>query len=192
MSYEQITIPEGTIFYHKNSQYKTKVPVLARVVKKKVKKDSEYIINAREALKKMGITFEAVFLKNEFHFETDKADKQKRDIYKIKLRRGKAELSVDFGQSLANSKGGILEKHYDKTTKEPYYTTNKGTAPTEYDLLSCLTKYNPGIFEDYCKEYGYDPDSRRAEKDYNSVVKEWLKVSHFFSYEELEIIKEIE
>lgn len=51
--------------------------------------------------------------------------------------------------------------------------------PTPYDVLASLTKYEPGSFENFCADYGYD--SRRAEQTYHAVVAEWNKVQKFFT-----------
>jgi hypothetical protein len=53
--------------------------------------------------------------------------------------------------------------------------------PTMYDVLSCLTKNDPGTFEDFCSDYGYDSDSRKAERTYHLVVEEWNNVDDLFS-----------
>lgn len=63
--------------------------------------------------------------------------------------------------------------------------------PSAYDLLACLTKYDPGTFENFCSDYGYDPDSRKAEKIYHSVVKEWNDISSLFNEKELSLLSEI-
>src|SRR5688572_20209656 len=40
----------------------------------------------------------------------------------------------------------------------------KGEEPTAYDALSCVSSdaYTPEDFADFCSEYGYDEDSRKA------------------------------
>lgn len=63
--------------------------------------------------------------------------------------------------------------------------------PSAYDLLSCLTKYNPGTFEDFCGDYGYDTDSISARKTYKDVLKEWINVERMFSASEIEQLQEI-
>lgn len=62
---------------------------------------------------------------------------------------------------------------------------------TAYDVLTCITKSDPGTFEDFCGEFGYDSDSKRAEQTYFAVQKEWAKVRRFFTPEELAEIQEI-
>lgn len=61
-----------------------------------------------------------------------------------------------------------------------------------YDLLAAITKNDPGTFEDFCSEYGYDTDSRKAEEVYRAVVKEYAKVRKFFTPAELEALQEIQ
>jgi len=40
-------------------------------------------------------------------------------------------------------------------------------SPTAYDVLACLDTYSDGFtFEDFCHSYGYDTDSRKAEKTF--------------------------
>lgn len=63
--------------------------------------------------------------------------------------------------------------------------------PSAYDLLACLTKYNPGTFENFCGDYGYDTDSRKALKIYKTVVKEWKDLTSIFNEQELEALAEI-
>jgi hypothetical protein len=65
-------------------------------------------------------------------------------------------------------------------------------SPSEYDLLSCLTKYDPGTFENFCADFGYDADSRKAEKTYKNVLKEWRDVSSVFDDSELELLRSID
>jgi|SRR5215831_4346119 len=62
---------------------------------------------------------------------------------------------------------------------------------TAYDLLACITKNDPGTFENFCGDFGYDTDSRRAEKVYEATREEWRKVERFFKPEELEKIQEV-
>ncbi len=65
------------------------------------------------------------------------------------------------------------------------------TAPSLYSVLACLTKRDPGPFEDFCADYGYDTDSRAAEKTWYAVREEGRAVEALFSdcLEELEEIQ---
>lgn len=106
------------------------------------------------------------------HYGSMKWDKQetKREIFKLQLRRKEKTYTFDFGQSII------------KGNQEP----------TLYDVLTCLQKYDVGSFEDFCGEFGYDEDSRNAEKIYNAVVKETEAMQRLFNDEELEILKLIQ
>ena len=72
-----------------------------------------------------------------------------------------------------------------------YNDAQAGELPSAYDVLACITKNDPGTFEQFCAEYGYDVDSRKAESVYRAVVKEWQKVRRFFTSKELEQLQEI-
>lgn len=63
--------------------------------------------------------------------------------------------------------------------------------PTAYDVLACMTKYDPGTFENFCSDLGYDEDSRTAEKIYIAVQKEYAQLAKIFTPEQLEEMQEI-
>ena len=85
-------------------------------------------------------------------------DKEYRFVFKLRLTRNKKTYTFNFGQSIAS--GSI--------------------APDMYSVLSCLTKYDPETFEDFCSSYGYDEDSRAAERTYKAVCKEYEAVERLF------------
>lgn len=62
--------------------------------------------------------------------------------------------------------------------------------PTAYDLLACLQKSDPGSFENFCGDFGYDTDSRKAERTYNAVCKEWENVDKLW-HDVLDKLQEI-
>ena len=65
-------------------------------------------------------------------------------------------------------------------------------APSEYSILACLTKYDPGSFVDFCSEYGYDSDVKNAERVYAGVKEEWLNVCRIWNDSEIEELCEIQ
>ena len=120
-------------------------------------------------LQKMGVKFSSEYITHDYHFEDDK---ETRDIYRCTFKRDGKRFSIRFGQSLKES--------------------NYGNAnPTAYDVVSCLIKNDPDTFENFCAEFGYDTDSRKAEKIYRAVCEEWEKVSAFFTEKELSILQTI-
>ena len=96
-------------------------------------------------------------------------DKESRFIFNITLKRNRKQYTFNFGQSIAAGR------------KEP----------TMYDILTCLEKYESIDFEDFCSNYGYDSDSRKAYKTYLAVKKEHSAVKRLFSdiMEELQEIQ---
>lgn len=71
-------------------------------------------------------------------------------------------------------------------------TGDGGKLPTAYDVLACLEKNEVNDFEDFCSNYGYDSDSRKAYKTYKAVLKEWKNVELLFSPEQIELLQEIQ
>jgi hypothetical protein len=178
---------------------------------------NEYEKQATDFLTSTNTEFKAEFLKYGFHFGSDK---EKRDVYTITLKRGSREFTFDFGQSINNSmqwipesiyagnlwrqqnqprlvggnKNTVLKKAgiYSYSLNSNGFVENKNfSAPTAYDVLSCLTSYEVGGFEDFCGEYGYDEDSRNAEKVYKAVLNEWKNVAMLWNDEEIEKLQEI-
>ncbi len=111
--------------------------------------------------------FTTEFKERGFYFSDDK---QARDIYICVLKNANNIYRFTFGQSIAN----------------------KGNKPTAYDVLACLTKYDIGSYDDFCSDFGYSTDSRKARKIYRDVLKEWKNVEKMFSPEQLELLREIQ
>jgi len=169
---------------------------------------NEYQEQAMKFLADTDATITSTFKKHGKHFSDDKTD---RDIYSVTIARGTRSYTFDFGQSISNSiryqdrqfkdrwfycDGSAVKSGKDWTMKglkeftEPRPKTRK--APTEYDILACLTKYDPGTFEDFCADFGYDEDSRTAEKTYKAVRAEYEALARLFSDYELELMGEIQ
>lgn len=125
-----------------------------------------YEKQAQDFLDKNKLTFTVKYLSWGPYFMDEK---ESRSIFRCVLRRGRKSVSFRFGQSIADG--------------------NK--PPTPYDLLACITKSNPGDFENFCADYGFNSDSRKDYKSYLAVCKEWEKVERFFSSEELEELQDI-
>lgn len=171
---------------------------------------STYEQQAIDFLQSTGCEFSVTYLRSGKYFPDDK---EERDIYYITLKRGLREYKFEFGQSLNNSgfyyKKGVRSYKIDRKLLDENitasYIRNKidfgfipntdtihyPSAPTAYDVLASLTKYDPGTFEDFCGEYGYDTDSKKAEKTYNAVKDEFLNLSRLFTDAEIEQLQEI-
>lgn len=130
--------------------------------------NTDYNKQAIDFLKATGTTFKAVYTKHDFYFPDDK---EQRDIYRITLKNRLHTYRFNFGQSINQSTG------------------DGGNKPRPYDVLACLTKYEVGSFENFCSDYGYDIDSRKAYKIYKAVMKEWKNIELLFSPEQLELLQ---
>ena len=109
----------------------------------------------------------------DYHFV---GDKERHNRYRVILTNEGARYSFMFGDSINNS--------------------NKNLTPTAYDVLSCLTKYDIGSFEDFCGDYGYEneePEDRTASmKIYKAVLREWQGMNRLFDDEQLDQLREIQ
>lgn len=66
--------------------------------------------------------------------------------------------------------------------------------PTASDVLNCLAldasgiESSAGTFEDWCDEYGYDPDSRKAERIFNECLEQTQRLRQFLGDEAFEAL----
>lgn len=65
-------------------------------------------------------------------------------------------------------------------------------APSAYDILTCLTKYDPGTFGEFCAMFGYDTDSRRAESTWVAVCDEWRNLVRVFGEDALDVFQRVQ
>lgn len=99
------------------------------------------------------------------------SDKEARDIYVITLQNKYNRFRFTFGQSIKN----------------------EGTMPTAYDVLSVLNKYDIGTYENFCDEFGYSTDSRKARAIYKATLREFKNLQRLFpNKNELELLQEIQ
>ena len=173
-----------------------------------------YEKQATDFLRKTETTLKVEFLKNDYHFA---GDKEKRDIYEITISRGSRQFSFNFGNSIADSGFYLqqgkhvveIDRKYLEATKlklmrylyknnmilEGGFLSNDKInypkTPTPYSILTCLQKYDCGSFENFCSDFGYDIDSKRAEKTYNAVVEEFKNVQTIWTDSEIEELAEI-
>ncbi len=174
---------------------------------------TNYEKQATDFLEKTGCKMTITYKENRKYFPNDK---ETRDVYDIKIERGSRVWKFEFGNSIEDSefvavygkrKYEIPSEMRTKSNSEiAWYVkcnlqSDFGTAkadriirpvpPSEYSVLACLTKFDPGSFEDFCNEFGYDEDSRTAERTYNAVVKEWQNVCMIWTDDEIEELREI-
>jgi hypothetical protein len=175
---------------------------------------TDYEKQAEDFLKATGATMTIEFSHNGKHFANDK---EPRDIYNVTIERGQRKMTVKFGNSIEDS--GFYASYGRTTYPLPYKKINlsdaelvryvkshhqhdfgnvrrdaihRPKAPTAYDVLTCLQKNDVGTFEDFCSEFGFDTDSRRAETTYKAVVDEFKNLCALFSDSEIEQLQEIQ
>lgn len=116
-----------------------------------------------------------------------------------KGRTAPQRLSVDFWNSYADEEFNALgseryrrgESTFKYGKKADGQTRNVRRSPSAYDVLACVQKSDIGTFEDFCGDFGYDTDSRRAESVYHAVRDEWKLVKAFFTEAEIEKLQAI-
>ena len=88
------------------------------------------------------------------------------DNYKVTLRRGSRRMTLHF------SKGA----------------GHHGAEPEVTEVLECLSSDSSGIengsgFEDWCGEYGYNSDSRKAHRIYKTCARQAARLRTFLGYD---------
>jgi len=90
--------------------------------------------------------------------------------YTITLKNEKGEYSFGYWGSIA-----------DKEEKRK---------PTAYSILACLDVFD-GDFSEFCSCFGYDEDSRTAEKTFHAVQEQSNNLRRIFTHKELGKLQEI-
>lgn len=167
---------------------------------------NEYTKQATEFLKKANATIKIEFVG--LAVNKDWKEKDKRNLYEITLSTPGGSMVFDFWDSIRNTEikqmnlEAYTEKRYkrrfdslsysEKMQAQKELKEKKAAAqPNAYDVLACMTKYDPGTFENFCSEFGYDEDSRTAERIYFAVQKEYSELARIFTPEQLEEMQEI-
>jgi len=173
---------------------------------------TNYEQQANDFLTKTGTKVDISFSHAGKHFDDDQ---EVRDIYKITIARGNRKFFFNFGNSL-NKSGFYYTKGKQKINIDRKYLEEKNLVsiikrtdcdflnngksdvihkpvePSNYDILACLTKSDPGSFENFCSEFGYNPDSVKANKIYSAVISEWMNVCALFTDTEINELSEIQ
>lgn len=166
---------------------------------------SQYETQAQDFLEATKTTLTVEYLKHDKYFPSDT---EPRDIYNVTLKRGERSYTFTFGNSLNCSGayklirnnpllakkniGDIVTKNEAKRIGSFYLRENKNfEEPSAYNVLACLDGNDPGTFEDFCSNFGYDTDSRKAKKIYDDVLNQWKELRCLFTDDELKTLGEI-
>ena len=122
---------------------------------------NEYEKQAMDFLIKTNSTLEVKFLKFDYHFTNDK---EKRNIYIVKLSKGSRVFSFPYGDSIANTKKMICKlfnpSSLGQLDQYEYYLRAIKEDLTSYNdikLNKGITRYNKAI--ESMKEYSKDGES---------------------------------
>jgi len=135
---------------------------------------SEYDKQAETFLKHCNLAVKIAYLDNNPpQWDEDQGHDRLRYRVTIQRKDTHKSLSFIFWDSIANAE--------------------KGERPTPYDVLTCVSSDSNvyDSFEDFCGEFGYDTDSRKAEGTWKKVKKFADRINAFFTETELEEFQEI-
>ena len=164
---------------------------------------SEYEKQAQDFLNKTNTKLDLTYITSDPQESSCFNDGKQRDVYQVRLTRGSRTYSFKFAQSLACSgkygNGSIRTHELPRKLNKPswllkqdgWFKNTDFEEPTAYDILCCLTKHDPGDFEWFCSDFGYDTDSIKANETYKAVKDEYQNMCILFSDEELEELQEI-
>ena len=99
-------------------------------------------------------------------------DKEARNIYQVTITNRGKRASFRFGDSINNTRERKqLDDYSVLACVKSEYTCSKEQYPT---------------FEDFADSFGYDRDSRQAEKIYKRCLKQAERLHRVFTQEEIE------
>lgn len=119
-------------------------------------------------------------------------DTECRDIYNVTLKRQNRVYSFKFGQSVYDSELPAFKLSEISLVKEKeligrgYVKAGErlihpGKSLDAYAVLAAVTKHDPGSFEAFCADYGYNIDSRTALDTYLAGQQEYENIYRMFS-----------
>lgn len=134
---------------------------------------SAYEAQANKFLTDHGITLKAAYIGCKCPRWCDDTKHVHGAKYRITLKRSGKSISFDFWNS--------------------YDDMRKGRDPSAYDVLACISSdyHAPDTFENFCAEYGYDEDSRKALATFKAVERMSIKLRSFLSEEEADDLSAI-
>lgn len=167
---------------------------------------NEYVKQARDFLKESNAKMVIKFI----GFTSPRWDKENlHATYKIKIKTEKGQIELDFYDSLKNTEllyysqlsyfddpfGRYQRKYKSLIPYRDFEEKIKKGKPTEYDILACLTKYDPGRMDDFFSEFGFEINCAQDMFDfietYNACVKEYNDLCRMFTEEQMEKLREI-
>ena len=126
-------------------------------------------------------------------------DQNEREVLTVKVQRGSRKIQFTFGMSINDtdtlySKGKSIDPSTYRESIKYNEAIERATAKIFsgllYSLLCCMgSDYRcEKSFADFCSEYGYDEDSRKAEKTHRLCLEQSAKLEKIFSEEEAQVL----
>jgi hypothetical protein len=138
-------------------------------------------------------------LVNDFMFDGNASVSRWNEEINAKFKKGQISANYRDEQLSKGFKEGAAMQCIQKAVRqvlskkvESHIRAESIVPPTAYDVITCLQKYDVGTFENFCGDFGYDEDSRTAERTYKAVVEEYEALSNMYTPEELEEMQEIQ
>ena len=167
---------------------------------------TEYTKQALDFLQKANATCNIEF--GGCTINPDWEEKEYRNFYNVVLSSSRGSMQFVFWDSINNTEiskmtlGEYAKKrfkcqyeyltHSDKAKVSKELKEKKTAAiPSAYDVLASMTTSDPGTFEEFCSEFGYDEDSKTADRIYIAVIKEYKQLERIFTTEQMEELQEI-
>ena len=146
---------------------------------------TDYVNQAKKFLEDCNATMEFMYLGTEINKNWNET--RERDTYMVNIRTPLGNMQVKFYDSINNTLKN-KERHLSGLKKKIQIT--------EYDVLSCLQKYDVGDIKDFMLEFGYEIKERgyfkRLQNIYNAVVNEYEDVCRCFTKKQIERMQEIQ
>lgn len=93
----------------------------------------------------------------------------------------------DYNIRVKNSKSC-----YDFHFWDSIHNKENNEKPTNYDVLACLCPLYEKNFEDFCSAFGYDEDSIKALKTFESCKEQDKELKKLFSRGQLKLLENIQ
>lgn len=82
--------------------------------------------------------------------------------WKCTLASSHGSYTFDFWDSIHNGAYTAKDRAANAASRNKPKPVRIPPTPTSYDVITCLEWNDPGAFEQWCDESGYDQDSRKA------------------------------
>lgn len=123
-------------------------------------------------------------------------DKEERETLIVKVTRETRTIQFSFGMSINDTailypRNFLMAHAGDRKDKQENEKEKARIfAGLLYSLLTCMRSehYCPKSFSDFCSEYGYDEDSRKAEKTHRACLEQSARLEKIFSEDEIQAL----